>query len=152
MTILAAIGASSTTAAASSGAAPVSGPRGIFPFGFTNIAANSTAYAKFCGVITLGPALMMNRSGTITGLSVTNSADAATAGSDALVKVVLNASPTAATLNVPEGTGTSSGLYDNFSGISFKAGDVIGMTVTTGAGWTSTTSDFNCFIEVTYND
>ncbi len=152
MTIYAAIGASTVTAEASTGAAPVSGPRLLLSFGLVNIAAGDNAtpasstpvQAGFCGVSTIVVGVPMIRPGSLTGLGIRLSG--AAAGSAAIFGIYKNGT-IVASLNIGL-TGDQNfatyaeGLY------TFAANDVIDVRVQTGSGWSATTVDAAITVEI----
>lgn len=155
-TIFAAIGASTTTAEASAGSAPIAGPRVVLPFGFTNIApgdnatpANSTpVQLSWCGVSTLGAATYIaNRSGSVVGIG--GVLTAAAAGSTAILGVYKNGSlVNAAAITTVALTSLTS--YATFAAgtYTFVPGDNLTIAIRTGSGWSATTADLAAYLEL----
>ena len=156
MTIFAAIGASTTTAEAATGAAPIAGPRVILPFGFANIAAGDNAtpasstpvQLNWCGVSALGAAnFVANRSGSIVGIG--GALTAAASGSVAIIGVYKNgtivnaaAITTIAVLGTENYTTFAAGTY------TFVPGDNLDIRIRTGSGWNVLTTDIAAYIEL----
>ena len=153
--IYAAVGASAPSALGSAGAAPVSGPRGLIPFGLANIAAGDDAapasstpvQIPFCGVAAVTTGVAALRPGSLVGLSVHLSG--AAAGSSAIFGVYVNGVIINAAAIVTL-IATATTAYITFAaGIyPFVAGDVIDVRVRTGSGWSATTVDAAVLVEI----
>lgn len=155
MTIYAAIGASTASSLGSAGAAPVTGPRGLIPFGLANIAAGDNAtpasstpvLTPFCGSATIGVGTVANRPGSVVGLSV--SLSGAAAGSSAIFGVYKNGTIiNAAAIATAAATATYAVATFTAGTYTFVAGDVLDVRVRTGSGWTATTVDCTILLEV----
>lgn len=154
-TIYAAIGASTTSAEAATGAAPIAGPRVILPFGFTNVqpgdnvvAASSTpVQIQWCGVSTLSTAnFVANRSGSIVGIG--GQLSSAAGGSSIIIGVykngtLVNAAAVTTIIAVTENYATfAAGTY------TFVPGDTLDIRIRTSSAWTSTTADLAAYVEL----
>lgn len=156
MTIFAAIGASTTTAEAATGAAPIAGPRVVLPFGFANIAAGDNAtpasstpvQLQWCAVSTLSTAnFVANRSGSIVGIG--GHLSVAAAGSTAIIGVYKNGTiVNAAAITTIAALGTEN--YATFAAgdYTFVPGDNLDIRIRTGSGWSATTADIAAYIEL----
>ena len=158
MTIIyAAIGASTATAEASTGAAPVSGPRGLVPFGILNIAPGDNANpalstpvrTPFCGITGNTAGAIMLRPGSVTGIAV-NLSEAA-AGSAAIFAIFKNGTiiNAAAIATVSDGD-SNGGAEFALGAYTFVQGDVLDVRVRTGSGWTAVTADASILLEVQF--
>jgi len=134
------------------------GVRQILPFGHPNVALGDNASpalstpvpTHWCGATALTTAYFVAmRAGSITGLSVNLSG--AAAGSNAIFGVYVNGTIVNAAAIVTLASATSdtkargtftSGLY------TFAAGDVVGVGVRTGSGWSATTVDASIALEI----
>lgn len=123
----------------------------VGPFAQDNVAANQAAVALSLGT----PAKTqightMTRAGSLVGISVLS--NVAAAGDVATFIVTKNGVATALTVTLDAAI---NGGLKNFAvaakdAIAFAAGDVIGVTITTPAGWTAVTADVNA--EVQFED
>lgn len=134
------------------------GCRAFVPFGESNIAAGDNATpasstpvaAHWCGVAGISNAFFVAmRAGSITGLSV--NLNTAAAGSNFIVGVYVNGTIVNASAIVTltsagsqtKGQATfAHGLYP------IVAGDVVGVAIRTGSGWTATTADAAIAVEI----
>ena len=157
MTIFAAIGASTTTAEAATGAAPIAGPRVILPFGFANIAAGDNATPAnatpvqllWCGVSTLGAATYIaNRSGSIVGIG--GALTAAASGSVAIIGVYKNGTIVNASAAILYSIAGGTENYTTFAAgtYTFVPGDNLDIRIRTGSGWNVLTTDIAAYLEL----
>jgi hypothetical protein len=134
------------------------GQRAFVPFGQTNIIAGDNAtpasstpeQAHWCGVSGLTTAgFVAMRAGSITGLSV--NLNAAAAGSNLIAGVYINGvianaaaivTLTSAGSQVKGQATFTHGLYP------LVAGDVVGVAIRTGSGWSATTADAAIAVEI----
>ncbi len=123
----------------------------VGPFVQDNVAANQAAVALSIGT----PAKTqightMTRAGSLVGVSVLS--NVAAAGDIATLIVTKNTVATALTVTLDAAV---NGGLKNFAvaakdAVTFVAGDVIGVTITTPAGWSAVTADIN--VEVQFED
>lgn len=155
MTIVAAIGSSSTSALGATGAAPVAGPRELIHFGQPNIAAGDNATPAlstpvqnpYCGVTTISTGIVAHRPGSLVGLSV--NLTGAAAGSSAIFGVYKNGTIfNAAAIVTIIATDTKAYITFAAGSYPFVAGDVIDVRVRTGSGWSATTVDAAVLVEI----
>lgn len=125
----------------------------IGPWVQDNVAASQAAVALGLGS-TGKPqlAIVMTRAGSLVGVSVFSSV--AAAGSIATLTVTKNG--VATTLTVTLDASINGGLKNfavaakDAAGLTFAAGDTVGVTVTTDGSWSATTADIN--VEVQFED
>jgi hypothetical protein len=157
MTIFAAIGASTTTAEAATGAAPIAGPRVILPFGQENIAAGDNAtpasstpvQLNWCGVSTLGAAnFVANRAGSIVGIG--GVLTAAASGSVAIIGVYKNGTIVNASAAISYSIAGGTENYTTFAAgtYTFVPGDNLDIRIRTGSGWDVLTTDIAAYLEL----
>ncbi len=123
----------------------------VGPFVQDNVAANQAAVALSIGTpakTQLGH--VATRAGSLVGISVLS--NVAAAGDVATLIATINGVATALTVTLDAAI---NGGLKNFAvaakdAIAIAAGDVIGVTITTPAGWTAVTADIN--VEVQFED
>ena len=138
--------------------AGIVGCRAFVPFGQTNLIAGDNAtpasstavQAHWCGVSGLTTAgFVAMRAGSITGLSI--NLNAAAAGSNLIAGVYVNGTIagvaaivtlTSAGSQVKGQATFTHGLYP------LVAGDLVGVAIRTGSGWTATTADAAIAVEI----
>lgn len=109
-----------------------------------DIAASQTNVALSTQVSQEFDTIKMTRSGSIVGLS-TRLTEAVTAGT-LTVEVTINGSPTSLTLAHTSGTGSQ---FTQAAGIdSYVAGDLVGIRITTDAGFLPNTTDLEAYIQL----
>ena len=156
-TIYAAIGASTATAEASTGAAPVSGPRLLLPFGLANIAPGDNAtpasstpvQTNWCGVSGLGAAnFVANRPGSIVGIG--GVLTAAASGSTAIIGVYKNGTIVNAGAALVFSIAGGTENYTTFAAgtYTFVPGDNLDIRIRTGSGWDVLTTDLAAYLEI----
>ena len=134
------------------------GCRAFVPFGEVNIAAGDNATpasstpvaAHWCGVATITNAFFVAmRAGSITGLSV--HLNAAAAGSNLIAGVYINGTiaNAAAIVTLTSAGSQTKGQATFAHGLyPIVAGDVVGVAIRTGSGWTATTADAAISVEI----
>lgn len=125
--------------------------RYVGPFVRDNVAANLTDSRAAVGA-TAAPQLdiAMTRAGSVVGISA--SFTVAPAGSTLTVSVFKNGAliDAAGILSVPAGAtlGHATTFAKDTTGLTFVAGDRIGIAITTDGSWTAITSDLAAAVEV----
>jgi hypothetical protein len=119
-------------------------PISLGPWVQDNVAANQSAVALKIGATAAPQAeAVVWRAGSLRAILA--SFTVAPAGTDLVVSVFKNGSLLHATAILTVAAGAALGRVASFSkdtaNLSFAAGDRVGIAVTTGAGWTATTSD-----------
>ena len=134
------------------------GQRAFVPFGQTNIIAGDNAtpasstavQAHWCGVAGLTTAgFVAMRAGSITGLSV--NLNAAAAGSNLIAGVYINGviANAAAIVTLTSAGSQTKGQATFAHGLyPIVAGDVVGVAIRTGSGWSATTADAAIAVEI----
>lgn len=112
-----------------------------------NVAANQAAVALSAQVSTNFDNIKMIRSGSVVGLA-TRFTEAITAGTATII-VTKNGVATTLQIVHTNASNSSGGVATKTSGsVNYVAGDLIGVTITTDAGFLPVTTDVEAWVEV----
>lgn len=117
---------------------------------YNDVPANLAAATMSAQVSTNFDTIQMIRAGSLVGLSVRfTEAIPVGAGAEATIIVTINGAATALQIVCDGATNSSGGVVTATTGdIPYVAGDLIGMTITTSATFTPTTTDCEAWVQV----